>query len=542
MKVLIIGGVAAGTKVAAKLKREDKSIDVTIITKEKDISYAACGLPYYIGNVVQNKEKLVVYTPKAFTALTGAEIITQTEVTSVEPSSKSITTVSLGGSDVKIHTYDKLVIASGASAVVPEIDGADLKNVFTLRTLDDAVLMREAIDGGAIKRALVVGTGFVGLEIAENLHSQGIKVLLLDSEQHVLNNVFDTEFCEHIENKLANEGIMPMTGVSIEAISGEGKVEKVITSKRAVKTDAVVFAVGIRANTEFLADSGILMENGVILTNENLETNIEDIYAVGDCAFVSSRLTGKKTWSPKSSTASIAGRVLAQNIVGNKQEYLGVLETSIAKLASNLSVGRTGLTEAVARAHGFNVEAVTIVADDKANFYPDAGNLSIKLIAEKGEGKILGAQVVGKDNVDKIIDIVVTAISLGARVEQLQNLDFAYAPPFSTAVSPFSKAIDVLINKMNDKIQTVTPSEFKSLNLSEYKVVDINSPSTVEGAEAFTLAEITDDFDSYPKDEKMVLLCNKGRKAFLAQNKLEKLGYENTKVLEGGIVFTDVEL
>ncbi len=542
MKVLIIGGVAAGTKVAAKLKREDRSAEVTIITKGKNISYAGCGLPYYVGKVIEEKSELIVNTPKAFEGLTGAKVITETEVVKVNPSDKTITAKTLENGEEKVYSYDKLVIASGASAFVPNIDGVDLKNVFVMRTPEDAISMREAVESGEIKRAVVVGGGFIGLEIAENLDAQGIRATIIDMAPNILSNVLDKEISDYLETKMAEAGVMAMTGVSIESIGGNGKVEKVMTSKRPIKADAVVLAMGIKANTEFLEGSGVETENGIILTNDNLETNIKDIYAVGDCAYVNSRLKGGKTWSPMGSTANIAGRVLAKNMMSSGQNYLGVLGTSIAKLPGNINVGCTGFTETAAKNAWLNVETVIVAVDDKAHYYPDAGAVIIKLTADKDSRKLLGVQVIGNYGVDKITDIIVTAVSLGATVDSMQNLDFAYAPPFSTAIHPLSHAINVLVNKMDGKFKTVTPSEFENLDLSEYKVLDISKAPSIQNADFINLSEIGEDFDKYNKDDKLLLVCTRGRRAYMAQNKLDYNGYNNTLVLEAGTYFTKIKL
>ena len=470
MKVLIIGGVAAGTKAAAKIKREDRSCEVIILTKGKDISYAGCGLPYYVGGVIPAREQLIVNTPESFSRLTGARVLTETEVTAVDTAAKTVTAVHKGESST--HSYDKLVIASGASPFCPDIPGLDLENVFFMRTPDDAIALREAVEAGGIKRAVVAGGGFIGLEVAENLAEKGVRVNVIDFAPHVLPNFLDPELSEYVENKMADAGINPMTGVALEGVLGDGKVEKVQTSKRAVKADALVLAIGIRPNTAFLEGSGIEMFKGTILTDKNLRTNVEDVYAVGDCAMVTNRETNEPAWSPMGSTANIAGRVLAMNICGGSKEYAGVLGTGVAKLPGGINTGRTGLTETAAKAAGYDVITALSVVDDKAHYYPGAGSFIIKMTADKATRKFLGLQVLGTGAVDKVTDIAVTAISLGATVDQLENLDFAYAPPFSTAIHPFAHALNVLLNKMNGSLESFTPAEFAEGAAEGYRLVD----------------------------------------------------------------------
>ena len=252
MQVLVLGGVAAGTKVAAKLMREDRSCEVTVLTKGKDISYAGCGLPYYVGGVIQAKSQLIVNTPEKFAALTGASVKTETEVVAVHPDRHVVEAKDLNTGEVAEYGYDKLVIATGASPFVPPIQGLDLKNVFVMRTPDDAIGLREAVEAGEIKRAVVAGGGFIGLEVAENLAAKGVKTTVIDFAPHVLPNFLDPELSEFVENRMAEEGVMPMTGVSLEGVEGDGKVEKVLTSRRGMKADALVLAIGIRPNTGFL--------------------------------------------------------------------------------------------------------------------------------------------------------------------------------------------------------------------------------------------------------------------------------------------------
>ena len=335
MKVLILGGVAAGTKVAAKLKRADRSCEVTVLTKGRDISYAGCGLPYYVGDVIHQQSELIVNTPEKFAKLTGAEVLTQMEAVAVRAAEHKVEARDLRSGEVKEYGYDKLVIATGASPFVPQIPGLDLKNVFVMRTPEDAVALRAAVEAGEVKRAVVAGGGFIGLEVAENLAARGVKTSVIDFAPHVLPNFLDPELSEYVENKMADAGIMPMTGVALEGVEGDSKVEKVLTSKRAMKADALVLAIGIRPNTAFLEGTGIEMFKGAVLTDQHMRTNVADIYAAGDCAMVTNRQTGKPAWSPMGSTANISGRILAQNLAGKELAYPGVLDRKSTRLNSS---------------------------------------------------------------------------------------------------------------------------------------------------------------------------------------------------------------
>ncbi len=539
MKILVLGGVAAGTKIAAKLMREDRGNEVIVLNKGNHISYAGCGLPYYVGHVIEDKEQLIVNTPEKYSKLTGVKVLTETEAVKVDPQAKRVDAVDLKTGEQKSYDYDKLVISVGASPIKPPIEGCGLENVFFVRTPEDAIRIREAVDAGNVKRAVVVGAGYIGLEIAENLKLQGIRPFVLDMAEHALPG-FDAEMAEYVEEKLKESGIPVVTGVAVTGIEGDGKVEKVITSKKAYKADLVVLSAGIRPNTAFLEGCGLEMFKGTVLTNAKGETNLPDIYAAGDCAMVRNALTEKAAWSPMGSTANISGRLIAQNIMGAGLGYRGVLGTAVCKLPG-LNVGRTGLTEAQAAAEGFQPVSVITVVDDKAHYYPGAGAFIIKMIADKESLRLLGVQVIGAGAVDKVVDIAVTGIMLKGTLQDLADLDLAYAPPFSTAIHPFVTTLNVLMNKVSGKFETFTPAEYAAGAAEGYKVVDACLAPSIEGAPYVELTTVEGPLEGLDPDEKILLVCNKGKRAYLLQNRLKFYGYKNTKVLEGGITFTDVE-
>ena len=540
MKVLVLGGVAAGTKIAAKLMREDRANEVIVLNKGKNISYAGCGLPYYVGHVIENKEELIVNTPLKYEKLTGVKVLTEVEAINVEPEAKKVTAVDLKTQETKEYTYDKLVIAVGASPVKPPIEGCDLENVFFMRTPEDAIRLRETIDAGGIKKAVVVGAGYIGLEIAENLKTLGVRPFVLDMAPQILAPGFDKEMADYAEGKLSESGIPVVTGVAVTAIEGNGKVEKVVTSKKAYKADLVVLSAGIRPNTAFLKDTGLEMFKGTILTNEYGETNLPDIYAAGDCAMVHNAITGKAAWSPMGSTANIAGRVIAQNMMGANISYRGTLGTAVCKLPG-INVGRTGLTEVQAKEEGFDPISVVTIVDEKAHYYPGAGLLAVKMIADRKTERLLGVQVVGDGAVDKVVDIAVTGIMLKGTLTQLSDLDFAYAPPFSTAIHPFAHTLNVLKNKLQGKFETFTPAEYADGAAEGYRLIDVSIQPATEGAPYVELTDVNGLIDGFDPEEKLLLVCNKGKRAYLLQNRMKFYGYKNTKALEGGNFFSDVE-
>lgn len=538
MKILVLGGVAAGTKAAAKLMREDRSNEVLILNKGSDISYAGCGLPYYVGHVIEDRAQLIVNTPAKFEALTGAQVCTGTEATHVDREQKTVTAVDLATGTETVYPYDKLVIATGASPVKPPIAGVELGNIFFMRTPQDAEDLRALVDSGSVKKAVVVGAGYIGLEIAENLAARGVKPFVLDMAPHVLPG-FDPEFATYIEGMLSEAGIPVVTGVKVTGLEGEdGKVKKVLTDKKGYKCDLVVLSAGIRPNTAFLNDTGLEMFKGTLLTDELGRTNDPDIYAVGDCAMVRNAVTGKAAWSPMGSTANIEGRMVAENIAGKTRNYRGSLGTAVCQLPG-LNVGRTGLTEDQAQAEGFDPVSVVTIVDDKAHYMPGAGSFVIKLIADRKTERVLGIQVAGKGAVDKIVDITVTALMCKATLADLDGADYAYAPPFSTAIHPFAHTLNVLRNKLSGEFETFTPREYAEGKAEGYKLIDVSLQPTIPGAPYVDLVKVTGPLEGYGKDDKILLVCNKGKRAYLTQNRLKAFGYTNTRVLEGGNLFTD---
>ena len=540
MKVLVIGGVAAGTKAAAKLKREDRSIDVKILTASKDISYAGCGLPYYIGHVIEDRAELVVNTPEKFSSLTGVSVVTEAEVESVDFSEKTVTYIRNGQS--LSESWDRLVIATGAKSIVPSVDGVELDGVFTLRTPDDAVAIRDWAQKEGVRHAVVIGAGFIGLETAENLRRDNLGVTVIDMASSIMPNAFDQEMAHWARKQIESSGIRIMTGTKLVAIQGEGRAESVQTDTGSLRAELVILALGVRPSTAFLEGTGIEMEKGAVVVNERMQTSIDDVYAAGDCALVKDRITGQRLYSAMGSTANISARVLAKVIAGKDATYPGVCATGVVKLLDNLNAARTGLTEEAARKAGYDVVSAVSVSDDKAHYYAGSSFFVIKLVAERKTHRILGCQVFGSGNVDKINDIAVVAVSQGMRCEDFDTMDFSYAPPFSTAISPFSQACLILENKILGQLETITPLEYLNGAAKGYRVVDTLPEKTIPGALWIDLTKVNGPLDSIAKDEKLLLVCARGKRGYFLQNRLKHLGYTNTRVLEGGLTVNDVRV
>lgn len=541
MKILVIGGVAAGTKAAAKLKREDRSMEITVITKDKNISYAGCGLPYYVGGLIQTEEELIVNTPQKYSGLTGVEVKTATEALAVDTEKKEVLVKNLSNQTQETYAYDKLIIATGASPMDLPIEGKERQGVFQMRTPEDAVNIRAYAEEKQVKKAVVIGAGFIGLEAADNLKEKGISVTVIDFANQLLPNVVDSEMAEYTRKHLLREGIRVLTGTTAESVLGEDYVTGVKTSAGVLACDMLIMAAGIRPNTQFLQETEIEMSRGLILVDEKMQTNIADVYAAGDCVMVKNRITGERQWSPMGSSANMEGRTLAQVLAGEEKSYPGVLGTGVVKLPG-LNVGRTGLTEEQARKAGYDVITALVPTDDKAHYYPDASFFITKLIADKTTHKLLGVQVLGEHSVDKMVDIAVMGMNMGAVLEDFENADFAYAPPFSTAIHPFVQAVYVLLNKIHGEIVSMTPLEYAQGKAEDYQVLDVGLEPSIRGAVYVDLAKVNGEIPGLDKDGKYLLVCAKGKRAYFLQNRMRFYGYENTVVLEGSTFFNDVKV
>lgn len=540
MKILVIGGVAAGTKAAAKIKREDRSAEVKVLNKSHDISYAGCGLPYYVGGAIGSREELIVNTPQKYAGLTGAEVVTGCEVTRVDPAAKTVS----GLLDGRPFTegYDKLIIATGAAPVVPDMAGKDLPGVFPMRTPDDAVGLRNYVQSHNCRRAVVAGAGFIGLEIAENLLSLGLDVTVVDFANQIMPNVFDPEMADFARRKLKEAGIRVVTGQRILSVSGTDQAAGIVTDGGPIAADVVVLAIGVRPATEFLKDTGLELFKGTVVVDREMRTNLPDIYAAGDCAMVRNAITGKNQWSAMGSTANLSARALAKTITGTPTPYGGCLGTGVVKLLPQLNAGRTGFTEVQARSEGFDPISVVCVSDDKAHYYPGASIFVTKLIADRHTRRLLGLQVLGAGAVDKMVDIAAVGMYAGLTIDAFDTMDLAYAPPFSTAIHPFVQACNILENKLSGKLESFTPMEYAAGEAQDYTVIDAQPAPSLPGAQWVDLAQVNGPLEGIDKDAKLLLVCARGKRGYFLQNRLKYYGYTNTRVLEGGVTFNLVKV
>lgn len=535
MKIIVIGAVAAGTKAAAKIKRElGNEAEVLVITRERDISYAGCGLPYYIGGVIEDRSELLQNTPESFAGLTGVTMRCGVEAKCLDTAAKAVTAVDLeSGEELRLE-YDKLVIATGARPVMPNIPGIDLPGVFALRNPSDADAVLEAVNAG-MKRAVIVGGGLIGVEMAENLSKRGVRVSIIDMAPHILPG-FDADFADYVENLLADNGIPVFLGDGVTEIEGTDKVTKLRTAKRGIKTDAVIMSVGVRPNTEWLAGSGIeLAKNGSIVVDDYMRTNIEDVYAAGDVVMVKNRVTGRDMWTPMGSSANLEGRQCAKTVAGTARHgFRGVLGTTVVQLPGIIA-GKTGLGRDAAGAEGLDFEFVTAGVDDKAHFYPGRAKITIRVVADRQTRKLLGVQALGSDNVDKVIDIAVALISMGATIDDVDDMDFAYSPPFSTPIHPLTAAVNALENKLDGKYFGGALSDIDEG--TEWIELDVGKTPVIPALRHVDVSAINGPIDGVPVDANVKLICTTGKNAYLAENRLMRYGYKKLFSVEGGTVF-----
>ncbi|NCD07864.1 MAG: dehydrogenase [Negativicutes bacterium] len=435
MKIIIIGGVAGGTTAAAKARRNDKTAEIKIFEADQDISYAGCALPYYISDKIADRTEVVPRNPAFFKQKYNIDIFTGHRVLEIKPEVKMLTIENLATQEVFEETYDKLLLATGAVSTVLPIEGSDKDNVFYLRTVANADKIRKFILEENPKSAVIVGTGFIGMELAESFSTMGIKVTMVELAPHVMPTL-DSEMSEELEKYLHEQKVTIVTGDSAVRFDGSTLVNKVVLkSGRELTTDFVVMAVGIKPNVSLAQKAGVkLGPTGAIQVNAKMETSVEDIYACGDCAESFSIITGKPFYRPLGSTANKMGRVAGDQITGGDLEFQGGLGTGIFKVF-DMAVAQTGLTEKEALREGYEVTVSHDLKPDKPEYY-DGQDMLIKAVADKKTGRVLGAQIIGTAGIDKRIDIFVTAITFGAKAEDLANLDLAYSPPFSTAKDP----------------------------------------------------------------------------------------------------------
>lgn len=452
MKIVIIGGVAAGAKAAAKAKRELPDAEIDIYTDDTHVSYSACGIPYYIEGNFADYRTLLVRSPEVF-ASEGINVHLQHKVMKIIPETKQVLVHSLQGNNVFLVSYDKLVIATGARPIIPPIKNNCFKNIFTVRKIEDAINIRKKLEDS--KRAVIIGGGYIGLEMLEAFVRNNIITTLIERGNYLM-PVLDEDMSELVKEQLFSihdEKFEIITGHTVTEFCGtEDGVTSVETENGQVfDTDLVVICTGVRPNVEIAVEAGIKLGiTGAIKVNKRMETSIKDIYACGDCCEENFIVTNTPVWMPLGSNANKEGRCAAINATGGFDEFSGVLASAVTRCL-RLTISMTGLTEKEAQKHGYETISAKVTKNDKVGYMPDANNITLKLIADKNTGKLLGGQAVGAGDSDKRINSLATALLAGLTVEEFERNDLTYAPPFSPTIDPLLNAAQILRAKFNSK-------------------------------------------------------------------------------------------
>ena len=537
-KVLIVGGVAGGASTTTRLRRLDENLEIVIFEKGEYVSFANCGLPYYIGDIIQNRESLLVQTPESLKARFNLDVRVNSEVVGVNGKDKKVKVKTKNGEEYE-EIFDFLVLAPGAKPIFPAIKGIENKKIFTLRNINDMDKIKSEIKNNAIKKAVVVGGGYVGIETAENLKHLGIDTTLVEAAPNIL-APFDSEISNILEYELVNNGIELMTSEKVvEFQEDANKIIIKLESGKIVTTDMVILSIGVSPDTKFLEGSGInLGERGHILVNENLETNIDGVYALGDSILVKNYITNQNVGIPLAGPANRQGRIVAGNIVGRNEKYKGSLGTAIIKIFE-LTGASTGLNERSLKQLNITYEKIYLHPNNHAAYYPGASPISIKALYNKENKQILGAQAVGISGVDKFIDVMATSIKFKATIDDLAELELAYAPPFLSAKSPANMVGFIGQNIEDDLLEQVFMEDLKKYDEKKTIILDIREELELIGGKFdnsinIPLSELRKRYTELPKNKEIWTYCAVGLRGYIATRFLSQKGYR-VKNLAGGI-------
>lgn len=539
-RYIIIGGVAGGATAAARIRRLTEKAEIILIEKGAYISYANCGLPYYIGGVIADRDRLFVQTPESFGRRFNIDVRTLSEVIAIDPSSRQVTVRTADGSQY-VESYDKLLLSPGASPVVPPLPGIDSEGIFTLRNVADTDRIKSYMTDHDVKRAVIVGGGFIGLEMAENLMHAGAQVAVVEMANQVMAPI-DYSMASLVHEHLQQQGVQLYLEQAVDAFSRhDGSLTVHFKSGVSLQADMVLLSIGVRAETRLAQAAGIrLGEMRGIWVDDYLQTSVPDVYAVGDAIEFPHPLTGKPWLNFLAGPANRQGRIVADNMVmGNKVKYEGSIGTSIAKVF-DLTVASTGLPAKRLKMMDIPYLSATIHSGAHAGYYPGSLQMDIKITFSPTDGKLYGAQIVGYDGVDKRIDQYALAIKQGATVADLTRLEHAYAPPFSSAKDPVAITGYVAGNILSGKMSPLYWRELRDADLTGVTLVDVRTPDeyalgTIDGAVNIPLDDLRERMDEIPTGRPVWLFCGIGLRGYLASNILKDNGYAEVRNLIGGL-------
>ncbi|WP_018661344.1 CoA-disulfide reductase [Heyndrickxia acidiproducens] len=536
-KVIIIGGVAGGATAAAKLRRLSEDVEIILVERGEYISFANCGLPYYIGETITDRSKLLVQTVEGMSERFNMDIRNLSEVVSINPDHHSVTIKNLRNGEEYKETYDKLLLSPGARPIIPPIPCLkENETLFTLRNIPDTDKIKNYVDQQKPKQAVVVGGGFIGIEMAENLAERGIKVTIIEMANQVMAPI-DYEMASILHHHLKEKGVRLILENGVQSFADNGK-KIILSDGTTVDTDMTILSIGVRPENELAKNAGLeLGPRGHIIVNEYLQTSNEDIYAVGDAIEVVDYINGNQTAIPLAGPANRQGRIAAKNMMGQKEKYQGTLGTSVAKVF-DLTVASTGNNEKTLKRIRTPYEVLHIHPSSHAGYYPGAAQISLKLIFNKETGKIYGAQAIGVDGVEKRIDVISTAIKGGLTVEDLTNLELSYAPPYSSAKDPVNMAGYVATNILEGELEHIQWHEVDKTIDDGGLLIDVREPMErefgyIKGSINIPLNDLRKRLNEIPKDKTVYVSCQVGLRGYLASRILKNNGY-HVKNVDGG--------
>lgn len=544
MKVLIVGGVAGGASAAARLRRLDEKAEIIMFERGEYISFANCGLPYYIGGEITKKSALTLQTPQSFNSRFNVDVRVWNEVTAIDPEKKQVTVHNVQTGEDYTESYDELILSPGAAPLVPKMDGVDDPRVFTLRNIPDTVKIRDYVEEEFPESAVVVGGGYIGVEMAENLKKAGLNVTIVELADHVIAPL-DGDMAAEVHRYLRDQGVELMLGKAVQSMEDKGGKLTLHLSEGEIETDMVILSVGVRPDTALAQGAGLeLNAKGAIVVNEHMQTSKEHIYAVGDAIEIVDFVTGKKGYVPLAGPANKQGRIAADNICGIKSSYKNTLGSSVLKIF-DMTVAMTGVNERTAQAAGLDYDKVYTYSQSHASYYPGGHGISIKTLYEKGTGKILGAQLVGYDGVDKRCDVIATAIRTGMTAYDLTELELCYAPPFGSAKDPVNFVGYVIENTLTGKVKNFFWNDVEKLPRDgSVTLLDVRTPSEREtghipGFIHIPLDELRQRAGELPQGKPVYIHCHSGLRSYLACRMLTGLGYDCYN-LSGGWRFYEI--
>ncbi len=531
-KILIVGGVAGGATAAARIRRLDETAEVIIFERSGFVSYANCGLPYYIGGVIRDKEELTLQTPEMFRERFQIDVRVHHEVTAIHPERKTVTVKNLETGETFEESYDKLLLSPGARPVQPNLPGAGLENLFTLRTVEDTLRIRDYVVKNKPKSAVLAGGGYIGLEVAENLRELGMDVTIVQRPNQLLNPL-DYEMACFVHAKMREKGIRLMLGHSVEGFEKAGdQVNVLIKGEQPIKTDMVLLAIGVAPDTHLAKEAGLTLgiKNSIVV-NDRMETSAPDIYAVGDAVEVRHFVTGSKALISLAGPANKQGRIAADNICGGDSVYQGSQGSSVIKIF-DMTVATTGINERTAKDAGIDCDKVYLSPSNHASYYPGGTMMTMKVLFEKNTYKLLGAQIVGYEGADKRIDVIATAMHAGMTALQLKDLDLAYAPPYSSAKDPVNMAGFMIENIAEGRLKQFFWDEVGALPddgsvfLLDARTREEYTAGHINGFVNIPLDELRDRLSELPQNVPLYVLCQSGLRSYLACRILSQNGWE----------------